>query len=67
MPRAWGRSHIARAPFGFCGQKPHWAPAWAGWLLAFVNAWSARLAPPKKGGAAYFKAFKKELRTLYRM
>jgi len=37
------------------------APAWAGWLLANVDACAARLAPPKNGGAAYFKAFKKEL------
>jgi hypothetical protein len=39
-PRRW-RSHISRAPLGFCGQKPRLASALVGGLLANFIAGSA--------------------------
>jgi len=41
-PRRW-RSHISRAPLGFCGQKPRLASALVGGLLANFSAGSALL------------------------
>jgi len=41
-PRRW-RSHISRAPLGFCGQKPRLASALVGGLLANFVACSSLL------------------------
>jgi len=52
--RAWGRSHISRATLGFCGQKPRWAAALVGCLLAYFLACAAQLwLAPGAGGASH--------------
>jgi len=68
---AFGGAPTSRVlPLGFCGQKPRWAPALVGWLLA--NAMRVRLclrlcgcrrpaAKPRASSQQVFK-IKKEIR-----